>query len=274
MKIDAEKEGQTFARRYDVHGYPTILFVRAGGKEVERIIGYLPAEEFLAEIERINRGEDTYESLYLGSFQDQSNLDLALKLGLKLDERGDYGDAVEVWERVQGLAEPGSETISLSGFKTVESKARSTDNSALLEDYLSSAGSTVYHTEAFRALIRIYRKNEAGQAEAKTYLTLVDHLTGTPEFTTGLLNGYAWRMTQLNTNLEDALEKIILAVDMAGTEDGEQRSELLDTQAEVLWKLGRIDQAIEIMNMCIELVPDRQYFLDQKAKFEASKTPA
>jgi len=108
MKIDAEKEGATVANRYDVYGYPTILFVRADGKEVERIIGYLPPEKFRTEIERINRGEDTYESLYLGSTQDRTNLDLALKLARKLDERGDYGDAVEIWERVQGLAEPGS----------------------------------------------------------------------------------------------------------------------------------------------------------------------
>lgn len=274
MKIDAEKAGETVARRYNVQAYPTILFVRAGGKEVERIIGYRPAEAFLSEIERINRGEDTYESLYLGSFEDQSNLDLALKLGRKLDERGDYGDAVEVWERVQGLAKPGSETVSLSAFKIAESRARSTDYPALLEDYMSSAGSAVYHTEAFRTLVRIYRGNKDEQAEAKTYQALVNHLAGTPELTAGLLNSYAWRMTQLNTNLGDALEKIILAVDMAGAEDGEQRSELLDTQAEVLWKLDRTDQAIEIMNMCIELVPGKQYFLDQKAKFEATKTPA
>ncbi len=274
MKIDAEKEGATLAKRYNVHGYPTIFFVRANGKEVERIIGYLPPAEFLAELGRIKRGEDTYESLYLGSEKDPADFDLALKLATKLDDRADYREAVTVWTRVQGLAKPASESAMLSTFKIAESTARSANEPALLVEYLANAGSTVYHIEAYQALVRIYRQNKDTKSEAKNFVALIDHATGMQELTSGMLNGYAWRMTQLELNLEDALEKIALAVELAGTDDGANRAELLDTQAEVLWKLGRNDQAIEIMNTCLELVPDSQYFMDQKAKFESAKTPA
>lgn len=45
VKINAEKGGEAFARKYKVEGYPTILFLDASGKEVKRLLGAYPAEE-------------------------------------------------------------------------------------------------------------------------------------------------------------------------------------------------------------------------------------
>src|SRR5947208_2761716 len=46
-KIDAEKgEGIDFAKKYNIHGYPTILFVDGDGNEIDRIVGYVPVKDF------------------------------------------------------------------------------------------------------------------------------------------------------------------------------------------------------------------------------------
>jgi len=65
LKANAEDgaQGQAFAQRYGVGGYPTILFLTADGREVDRIGGFLPAHQFLEEMKRIKEGRETFLSL-------------------------------------------------------------------------------------------------------------------------------------------------------------------------------------------------------------------
>ena len=53
VRLNAETDGREVARRFNVSGYPTILFLNASGDEVGRIPGYLEASPFLAEIQQI-----------------------------------------------------------------------------------------------------------------------------------------------------------------------------------------------------------------------------
>ncbi len=53
VKVNAEKEGVELAKKYGVSGYPTILFVTAGGEQVGRMGGYSPPEPFLDTAQRI-----------------------------------------------------------------------------------------------------------------------------------------------------------------------------------------------------------------------------
>jgi len=48
-KVNPEKsaEGKALAEKYGVDGFPTVVFVSAGGDEVHRVVGYQPAEEFV-----------------------------------------------------------------------------------------------------------------------------------------------------------------------------------------------------------------------------------
>jgi len=53
VRLNAEKDGMEIARRFNVDGYPTILFLNASGDEVGRIPGYLEPRPFLAVVEQI-----------------------------------------------------------------------------------------------------------------------------------------------------------------------------------------------------------------------------
>lgn len=53
IKLDAEKEGQAAAKKHDVEGYPTILFVTGDGEVVSRFSGFLPPREFMGAMQRI-----------------------------------------------------------------------------------------------------------------------------------------------------------------------------------------------------------------------------
>jgi len=85
------------------------------------------------------------------------------------------------------------------------------------------------------------------------------------KYLASLLNSFAWRMTEIGQLLPEALEKVNYALEI------KEDLKIMDTKAEVLWKLGRVDEAIEVINECIQGNPEYQHYQDQKAKFLATK---
>jgi tetratricopeptide (TPR) repeat protein len=73
-------------------------------------------------------------------------------------------------------------------------------------------------------------------------------------------------MAELELDLENALQKINVALDIV-LEDKEKRAMILDTKAEVFWKLQKNDDAIITINQSIELDPENSYYLNQKNKY-------
>lgn len=56
VKIDADAPASWKAKdRYKVGGYPTVLFLKPDGEEVERIVGFRPLRDFLAVMERAGK---------------------------------------------------------------------------------------------------------------------------------------------------------------------------------------------------------------------------
>jgi len=82
------------------------------------------------------------------------------------------------------------------------------------------------------------------------------------------LNGFTWRMSELEKNMDLALEKIIWAIDHVI--DEEQKYMFLDTKAELLWKMGRVDEAILEIEKCVTRKPEKNYYREQLEKFKKS----
>jgi thioredoxin-related protein len=57
LKIDAEQERE-LARRYHVNAFPTLVFLKADGKEMDRLVGFLWPQDFLREASAIASGVD------------------------------------------------------------------------------------------------------------------------------------------------------------------------------------------------------------------------
>ena len=76
-------------------------------------------------------------------------------------------------------------------------------------------------------------------------------------------------MTEINQNLDNALEKVNLALSQM-EKDAQGIANIIDTKAEVLWKLGRIDEAIKTINEAIAIDPKSDYYQSQKEKFSNS----
>ena len=73
-------------------------------------------------------------------------------------------------------------------------------------------------------------------------------------------------MSELDTNLNDALEKINIGLSLINKESSGY-SYLVDTKAEILWKLNDVQSAVNTIEEAILINPDNQYYQAQKDKF-------
>ncbi len=60
VKLNAEKEGETLAKKFEVDGFPTIVFVDSKGDLVGKIVGYLPLPDFTHQTKLIQNSFNTF----------------------------------------------------------------------------------------------------------------------------------------------------------------------------------------------------------------------
>jgi len=100
-KVDAEKgEGIDLAKKYNVKGFPTIVFVDGDGNEVDRIYGYIPPKDFLTQIQNIAAGKKTIKDLTGIYESNPSDVKANYELGEKLASIGRSDDAKKYFEFV------------------------------------------------------------------------------------------------------------------------------------------------------------------------------
>ncbi len=241
------------------------------GNEVDRIVGYMPPKEYLAEMTRIRNGINTIPDLVKQLQNDPDNADLLMNLAGKVESSSGLKAAMTYWEMLFGLDGIDATVHSTASLKMALYHAKENSDPETLVSFINNETNTEVLPKAYDALRNFYRGAQDKEAEAETYRRYVDFMSGVQKESPGLLNGYAWRMTQLELNLENALERVTQGIAMLPEdEDAKEKAQIMDTKGEVLWKLGRIDEAVAVMDECITLQPEDEYYQEQKAKFQTT----
>jgi len=96
LKIDAEAQ-KDLAKRFKVTAYPTIVFIKSDGNELDRITGYRDAQPFLAEANALLKGTDslTYVKELATQEKNQYNLELRLQYANVLAQKDHYQESVD-----------------------------------------------------------------------------------------------------------------------------------------------------------------------------------
>jgi thiol-disulfide isomerase/thioredoxin len=103
VKMNAEKEGYTQARQYQVTGFPTILFLDAQGGVVGTVRGYAPAPVFMAAMQdalNTHREMPVLRARFKSSPTDAAT---AAKLAAAYAKQRNKSGAVIAYERVRKL---------------------------------------------------------------------------------------------------------------------------------------------------------------------------
>ena len=110
-------------------------------------------------------------------------------------------------------------------------------------------------------MIFYYVDTQQIEKELNLYKEILSKFSNNPK----ILNMYAWRMAEIEINLEDALAKAQKAIYLMN--DDPKRANIIDTDAEIFWKMKQYDNAIKTIDLAIQLNPQNQYYKDQREKF-------
>ena len=236
------------------------------GNEVDRIIGFLPPTEYLLRIEDIAYKRNTLNDYLTRYINGEINADIIAGIAIKYEDRKENDKAAEYYSiLIKDYPDPSSDFYQNGKFFLATHDFTSGDENALKE-YVINNPNSPFHFDAYIKMSYYYANTEKREKELTTYKEMLSIFPDNPS----ALNSYAWRMAEIETNLEDALEKVRKAVTITAV-DPQQQANILDTEAEVLWKMKRFDEAIEAIERAISIEPDNQYFIDQKEKFIESK---
>ena len=262
LKIDAETEyGRKLFDDYNGTGFPLLLFLDSNKNELERFYGYFEAKIFLEKITNIKNGYNTFPVLQAQYDSGDNSAETMSILASKYAERGNDSLAAQLYQNVI-ISKNVSSRMFLEA-KFFISKLKLKDGlTEELENYINTYPDSPFLKDAVNQLLRFYQKNKLTKKEILCFKKYIEIFSEDPWF----LNQFSWRMTELNSNLDLALTKINHALNII-KEDEAKIANIIDTKAEVLWKLGKIEEAIKTIQEAILLDPSNDYYLNQKEKF-------
>ena len=267
MKYNAKEEvGSQYFKKYNCTGVPHLLFVDSEGNEVDRIIGFLPATEYLLRLEDIAQKRNTLRDYLTRYEKGEVDADIIAAIAMKYEDRQENDKAAEFYSiLIKEYPNPTSEYYK-QGKYFLASHEFIKGNENALKDYVSNNQDSQFQMAAYKKMVFHYADTKQREKEMTTYGEMLSIFPDDP----GVLNTYAWRMAEIDVNLEDALVKVRKAVVLTG-DDPNTQANIIDTESEVLWKMNRFDEAIKTIERAISIEPDNQYFKEQKEKFIASK---
>lgn len=102
LKTDAEKEGADLASKYDVSGFPTILFVDGEGEVFGKLIGYRDAATFVTEVNGILAGHAEWPQIIEALQEKPDDAELNGKAAKAMLSRGDIERAEDYAKTAAG----------------------------------------------------------------------------------------------------------------------------------------------------------------------------
>tara|TARA_B100000945_G_scaffold312717_1_gene307651 strand:+ start:1429 stop:2316 length:888 start_codon:yes stop_codon:yes gene_type:complete len=265
LKINAsDKVGNSLFKKYNCKGLPHLLFIENNGNEIDRIIGYHEPGEYLTKIKNITQRKNTLDD-YLNQFKNGNvAIENLANIARKYEDRNNINKAEEFYKLlIEKYSNDTSQFLQRAYYFIAFSKFINGDSDAL-NTYIDDNPQSEFVIQALWNQIRHYNdkddRNKLINVFNKAFILFPKDVS--------FLNSYAWRMSELNYNLDDALLKARLAVKLS---DINTKAGIIDTEAEVLWKLEKFDEAIEAIDRAIKIDSQNQYYKDQKEKFLQSK---
>ena len=113
VKVDGDKN-RTLSTKYRIGGFPTVVMLKPDGKEIERLVGYRGAADFLAQVKKAAGGKDSLTVAKEEAVKDGKVVPAAkAKYAGMLAERGQYAEALEEY---RWCLENGFKAPSFAGF--------------------------------------------------------------------------------------------------------------------------------------------------------------
>jgi TolA-binding protein len=98
-KVNA-KEDTTAAQHYGIAGFPTVVLLNSRGEEIDRILGFLPPQEFIRQIEDYLAGKGIFSSVLQELEEKPNDVHLIFEVAERYYGRAKLDEAVDHYEKV------------------------------------------------------------------------------------------------------------------------------------------------------------------------------
>lgn len=272
------QEGKELSQAFHLRGIPTTVLLTPEGKEIDRILGYGNRSAWMRTLLAYLYGVDTLDDL-LARATSSPEPALAKEIAEKYLGRGDSREALAWVQKTREVAKPEKDAALLASLGLVEGEALLREDpprgEALLRTLVTGSDKGLSE-EAFATLSAHYRrtakkaaspeeKQKALSAMLGLYHDLLPSRGEDPHF----LNDYAWHCAEQGVELERAAEAAQKAVALSGEDPG-----ILDTLAEVYFKMGKKAEALGAIERALAKNPDDAYLQGQKKKIAKMEAPA
>jgi thioredoxin-related protein len=278
-KTDAEKEGKDLAKKYNVSGYPTLVFVDADGNEIDKIVGFYPAPDFLEMVKKINERKSTLAYLQLQYDNNKTDVKTNLDLATKLIEQDKSADAKQYLNFIIsrdpsnsiGYTDDAEFALAMIAVKDKTPEVYISEVSALLNKY---PGTNLEKD----AKLFLSDKYQESANEEQTFATLSDLLKKYPKddmvnFYMGQY--YLGKARKINTDSAATVDQLNEAVEYSDKSmpyftGGIFEASANNIIADLYYKLGNEDKAKSSIDRAIELWPDNKTYNKTKDKIYGS----
>lgn len=288
LSLDAESlRGAPVAKQFNVMAFPTLLVLNSDGSIRDSIGGYMPPEEFIAEIERIEADVDTISVLREQVAAAPADIEVRYAFALKLKSVGDKAGYEEQLALIRELDPAGT---SLTGRRLrLDKLSDRVDDQAAAGQYADLGPLLAFlevETEQellFEGYFLAWRVEEfncrmsavdvsAPESESVYLERQLAMARKTWEFTPEevrmiVANQIAWTAWEARDKVSDEHKAFALELAQAAHESDVDETSLLDTLACCLFMNGDREGAIEKVERCLELDPDGETWVDRLEEF-------
>jgi tetratricopeptide (TPR) repeat protein len=270
VKWDAEKDPWlATAKQYKVHAYPSLVVLDPNGVEVDRHLGYLPPEEFVATIDGFRKGVGTTATLAAQLKKSPDDPELLYQIGMKYADSGRSEEATDVLTRAMALDPKDAKGRNAEMLYALGMANYNNDQFAAAKPYFEKLtnehAASDWYEDGMHRLASIEFKLGNKDAAIATYWKVTEK----KQDDVSALNAFAWFCAQRKIGLDKALPLAQKAADLSGRDPG-----ILDTLAEVYFAKGDFDNAIKVGEEALAKKPDDVYYKDQVEKFKKAKADA
>lgn len=254
------EEGKTLREKFNIKGVPTVILLSGDGIEIDRIVGYENKDDFIKELLSYIFNIGTLSQLTSKSEKEPS-YELFYTIASKYYERGDSEKALEYIKKAKvekNITDKEREKLDLLEGEVLLKKEP--ENGIKILTTLLEKGSNDVSETVFEELTRYFKNNKDYENLIATYRKLLKNKQDDPSF----LNSFAWTMAEIDRNLPEALEAAKKAAALSNEDP-----QILDTLAEVYFKIGDLKSAILTIDKAISKEPNDEYFKKQREKFSA-----
>jgi tetratricopeptide (TPR) repeat protein len=239
---EGKGEAADLVHRFQVRDWPTFLFVDAEGEELERIAGAAGRTFFTEAVREISEGTHV-AGLRRRMEKKPDDPKIRARLGRRLFLLGDPGADLHLRKALELDPGKGKEGVAEAAF-LLEVKEALGASAGPLRKFLESHGESPRATEVHGSLVGVLSKREEWEPQIPSLEFLLDRAEDADA-----RNNLSWALAKSG---KDPARGLAL-VDEALKERPESPA-FLDTRAECLSRLGRHDEALEVMGKAIALL--------------------